>query len=63
MYSFRCNLHLKSTFFVLFCATLPLWQAFFFFFSLQFLPVYKPSQEEKNDPNLYADNVQKLMAK
>lgn len=30
---------------------------------LQFLPVYNPSQEEKNDPNLYADNVQKLMAK
>lgn len=30
---------------------------------LQFLPVYNPSQEEKNNPNLYADNVQKLMAK
>lgn len=30
---------------------------------LQFLPVYKPSEEEKNDPNLYADNVQRLMAK
>uniref|UniRef100_A0A673BSJ2 Lysophospholipid acyltransferase LPCAT4-like n=1 Tax=Sphaeramia orbicularis TaxID=375764 RepID=A0A673BSJ2_9TELE len=28
-----------------------------------FLPVYNPSEEEKNDPNLYADNVQKLMAK
>uniref|UniRef100_A0A7N6A8U1 Phospholipid/glycerol acyltransferase domain-containing protein n=1 Tax=Anabas testudineus TaxID=64144 RepID=A0A7N6A8U1_ANATE len=28
-----------------------------------FLPVYNPSQEEKDDPNLYADNVQKLMAK
>lgn len=33
-----------------------------FYFSLQFLPVYKPSEEEKKDPNLYADNVQKLMA-
>uniref|UniRef100_A0A3B4UMU6 Lysophosphatidylcholine acyltransferase 4 n=1 Tax=Seriola dumerili TaxID=41447 RepID=A0A3B4UMU6_SERDU len=33
------------------------------FIVLQFLPVYNPSQEEKNDPNLYADNVQKLMAK
>uniref|UniRef100_A0A8P4K877 Lysophosphatidylcholine acyltransferase 4 n=1 Tax=Dicentrarchus labrax TaxID=13489 RepID=A0A8P4K877_DICLA len=31
--------------------------------TVEFLPVYKPSQEEKNDPNLYADNVQKLMAK
>ena len=29
----------------------------------QFLPVYNPSQQEKKDPNLYADNVQKLMAK
>ncbi len=32
------------------------------FIVLQFLPVYNPSQEEKNDPKLYADNVQKLMA-
>ncbi|KAK2841922.1 hypothetical protein Q5P01_012122 [Channa striata] len=31
--------------------------------TVEFLPVYYPSQEEKNDPNLYADNVQKLMAK
>ncbi|XP_074517946.1 lysophospholipid acyltransferase LPCAT4 [Halichoeres trimaculatus] len=31
--------------------------------TIEFLPVYVPSQEEKNDPNLYADNVQKLMAK
>ncbi|XP_034412735.1 lysophospholipid acyltransferase LPCAT4 [Cyclopterus lumpus] len=31
--------------------------------TVEFLPVYKPSQEEKSDPNLYADNVQKLMAK
>ncbi|XP_031706509.1 lysophospholipid acyltransferase LPCAT4 [Anarrhichthys ocellatus] len=31
--------------------------------TIEFLPVYSPSQEEKNDPNLYADNVQKLMAK
>ena len=29
----------------------------------QYMPVYTPSQEEKADPNLYADNVQKLMAK
>uniref|UniRef100_A0A3Q2ZR00 Lysophosphatidylcholine acyltransferase 4 n=1 Tax=Kryptolebias marmoratus TaxID=37003 RepID=A0A3Q2ZR00_KRYMA len=28
-----------------------------------FLPVYNPSEEERKDPNLYADNVQKLMAK
>ncbi|XP_076018725.1 lysophospholipid acyltransferase LPCAT4 [Genypterus blacodes] len=31
--------------------------------TVEFLPVYKPSQEEKDDPGLYADNVQKLMAK
>ncbi|XP_067380428.1 lysophospholipid acyltransferase LPCAT4 isoform X2 [Channa argus] len=31
--------------------------------TIEFLPVYNPSQEEKNDPNLYADNVQRLMAK
>uniref|UniRef100_A0A3Q4BY40 EF-hand domain-containing protein n=1 Tax=Mola mola TaxID=94237 RepID=A0A3Q4BY40_MOLML len=31
--------------------------------TVEFLPVYKPSEEEKNDPNLYADNVQRLMAK
>ncbi|XP_076580704.1 lysophospholipid acyltransferase LPCAT4 [Chaetodon auriga] len=31
--------------------------------TIEFLPVYSPSQEERNDPNLYADNVQKLMAK
>ncbi|XP_059211437.1 lysophospholipid acyltransferase LPCAT4 [Centropristis striata] len=30
--------------------------------TVEFLPVYNPSEEEKNDPNLYADNVQKLMA-
>ncbi|CAN9509566.1 unnamed protein product [Ophioblennius macclurei] len=30
--------------------------------SVEFLPVYNPSEEEKNDPDLYADNVQKLMA-
>uniref|UniRef100_A0A3Q1FHJ0 Phospholipid/glycerol acyltransferase domain-containing protein n=1 Tax=Acanthochromis polyacanthus TaxID=80966 RepID=A0A3Q1FHJ0_9TELE len=28
-----------------------------------FLPVYNPSPEERSDPKLYADNVQKLMAK
>uniref|UniRef100_A0A3P9IJ17 Lysophosphatidylcholine acyltransferase 4 n=1 Tax=Oryzias latipes TaxID=8090 RepID=A0A3P9IJ17_ORYLA len=31
--------------------------------TVEFLPVYKPSEEEKKDPNLYADNVQKLMAR
>lgn len=31
--------------------------------TVEFLPVYNPSEEEKKDPNLYADNVQKLMAK
>ncbi|XP_072314925.1 lysophospholipid acyltransferase LPCAT4 [Eucyclogobius newberryi] len=31
--------------------------------TVEFLPVYSPSDEEKNDPGLYADNVQKLMAK
>uniref|UniRef100_A0A6Q2YBJ9 Phospholipid/glycerol acyltransferase domain-containing protein n=1 Tax=Esox lucius TaxID=8010 RepID=A0A6Q2YBJ9_ESOLU len=31
--------------------------------TVEYLPVYIPSQEEKNDPNLYADNVQKVMAK
>ncbi|KAK0143747.1 Lysophospholipid acyltransferase LPCAT4 [Merluccius polli] len=31
--------------------------------TVEYLPVYTPSQEEKDDPNLYADNVQKLMAR
>nr|XP_020442512.1 lysophospholipid acyltransferase LPCAT4 isoform X2 [Monopterus albus] len=31
--------------------------------TVEFLPVYNPSQEERNYPDLYADNVQKLMAK
>ncbi|XP_076846850.1 lysophospholipid acyltransferase LPCAT4 [Brachyhypopomus gauderio] len=31
--------------------------------TVEFLPVYKPSTEEKDNPDLYADNVQKLMAK
>ncbi|XP_034532056.1 lysophospholipid acyltransferase LPCAT4 [Notolabrus celidotus] len=31
--------------------------------TIEFLPVYTPSPEEKNNPTLYADNVQKLMAK
>ncbi|GAA6070696.1 lysophospholipid acyltransferase LPCAT4 isoform X1 [Tachysurus ichikawai] len=31
--------------------------------TVEFLPVYKPSQEEKENPDLFADNVQKLMAK
>ncbi|AWO97203.1 putative lysophospholipid acyltransferase LPCAT4 [Scophthalmus maximus] len=31
--------------------------------TVEFLPVYNPSPEEKNNPKLFADNVQKLMAK
>lgn len=31
--------------------------------TVEYLPVYKPSEAERNDPSLYADNVQKLMAK
>uniref|UniRef100_A0A4W4EJD9 EF-hand domain-containing protein n=1 Tax=Electrophorus electricus TaxID=8005 RepID=A0A4W4EJD9_ELEEL len=31
--------------------------------TVEFLPVYMPSLEEKVNPDLYADNVQKLMAK
>lgn len=31
--------------------------------TVEFLPVYTPSQEERENPELYADNVQKLMAK
>ncbi|CAL8326318.1 unnamed protein product [Lota lota] len=31
--------------------------------TIEYLPVYTPSQEEKDDPNLYANNVQKLMAR
>ncbi|XP_061816840.1 lysophospholipid acyltransferase LPCAT4 [Nerophis lumbriciformis] len=30
--------------------------------TVEFLPVYTPSPEERSDPSLYADNVQKLMA-
>lgn len=32
------------------------------FFS-QYLPVYTPSEEEKENPSLFASNVRKLMAK
>ncbi|XP_057193595.1 lysophospholipid acyltransferase LPCAT4-like [Triplophysa rosa] len=31
--------------------------------TVEFLPVYTPSEEEKENPDLYAENVQKLMAK
>jgi len=31
--------------------------------SIQFLPPYLPSQEEKDNPQLFADNVRQLMAK
>ncbi|XP_060772964.1 lysophospholipid acyltransferase LPCAT4 isoform X2 [Neoarius graeffei] len=30
--------------------------------TVEFLPVYTPSQQEKENPELFADNVQKLMA-
>ncbi|KAJ0054850.1 hypothetical protein NL108_006281, partial [Boleophthalmus pectinirostris] len=30
---------------------------------IEYLPVYKPSEEEKENPALYAENVRKLMAK
>ena len=29
---------------------------------VEFLPVYNPSEEEKNNPEIYARNVQKTMA-
>ncbi|XP_030609610.1 lysophospholipid acyltransferase LPCAT4-like isoform X2 [Archocentrus centrarchus] len=31
--------------------------------TVEFLPVYTPSEVEKKDPNLFANNVQKLMAR
>lgn len=31
--------------------------------SFQYLPVYTPSAEEKENPSLFANNVRKLMAK
>ncbi|XP_073672851.1 lysophospholipid acyltransferase LPCAT4-like [Garra rufa] len=31
--------------------------------TVEFLPVYTPSRDEKQNPDLYAENVQKLMAK
>uniref|UniRef100_A0A671LA96 Lysophospholipid acyltransferase LPCAT4-like n=1 Tax=Sinocyclocheilus anshuiensis TaxID=1608454 RepID=A0A671LA96_9TELE len=31
--------------------------------TVEFLPIYTPSQEEKQNPDLYAENIQKLMAK
>lgn len=33
------------------------------FFCPQYLPVYTPSDAEKNDPALFANNVRRLMAK
>lgn len=29
----------------------------------QYLPVYAPSEEEKENPSLFANNVRKVMAK
>ena len=34
----------------------------FLFFCVQFLPVYNPSQEEIDDPKLFANNVRQIMA-
>lgn len=31
--------------------------------TLNFLPVYYPSEEEIKDPALYADNVRRMMAR
>lgn len=31
-------------------------------FSVHYLPVYKPSQEESQNPKLFAENVQREMA-
>lgn len=36
---------------------------FFTYCELEFLPVYVPSEEEKKDPQLYAQNVRDVMAK
>lgn len=33
------------------------------FFLPQYLPVYTPSEEEKENPSLFANNVRKVMAK
>ena len=33
------------------------------FMKVKRLPVYYPSEEEKNDPKLYAENIKKLMVK
>jgi len=30
--------------------------------TIEFLPIYHPSVEEMTNPNLYAENVQKVMA-
>lgn len=32
------------------------------YMEVQKLPVYYPSQQEKDDPKLYAENVRRLMA-
>ena len=31
--------------------------------TLNFLPVYYPSEEEINDPSVYAENVRRVMAR
>lgn len=33
------------------------------FSSMQYLPLYTPSEEEKNNPALFANNVRSIMAK
>lgn len=30
---------------------------------IEYLPVYRPSEEEKQNPKLFAQNVQQLMSK
>lgn len=53
----------------LYLSTKPLWYyvwwsmcQFYNKVEYDYLPVYTPSDEEKNDPQLYANNVQRLMA-
>lgn len=42
---------------LLFIITVPTWVFFF-----QFLPVYKPNQQEIENPRLFAENVRAVMA-
>lgn len=40
-----------------------IWLISLFCLSLQFLPIYTPSEEEKKNPALFAINVRRVMAK